>query len=164
MANYDSLDSFMIALQKAKNGLLDSIASKVNTECNNLADKIKLRVIKTGANSDGGNFTPYSIGHKAKKAKSGRSPDGKTTSFKNFYYQGTMWDNFKVLMNNKSNDKITITLGFTGNNAYLSNDELNSIHSAKENSTPISKPSKDEEMEFINNIGNTIGDYLKSVL
>ena len=65
------------------------------------------------------------------------------------------------LINSKQNVKAV--LGFAGNNAYASNEQLNIWHSDREN-IPIAAANKEEAGEFVKRIGFAIGEYLKSVL
>ena len=166
--NYQTMADFEAALLRAKQGLPNAIETALRQNISSLVDKIKLRVSTTGIDGNGSPFsTPYSRSHAYKRKTKGKGSLGTQTSYKGFYYQGTMWDNFKALAFNTSDVRATVTLGFTGSNTFLSNKALNEIHSAVETSkgkTPLAMPNKQEGVELTRLIGKSIGDYLNSVL
>ena len=166
--NYATMDDFEAALLRAKQGLDGAIETALRQNVSSLVDKIKLRVSTTGMDGNGSPFsTPYSRSHAYKRKTKGKGSLGTQTSYKGFYFQGTMWDNFKALAFTNSGDRVSVSLGFTGSNTYVSNEALNQIHSATETNkgkTPLAMPNKQEGMELTRLIGKSIGDYLNSVL
>ena len=74
-----------------------------------------------------------------------------------------MWNNFRMISLNSTSTDIKATLGFEGQNMYLSNERLNEIHSEREN-IKIAAPNSDEAKDLTRKIGFSIGEYLKSVL
>lgn len=165
MADYATVADFEKALKRAKDYLDDAVEDAVRKETPLLAKTISERISTTGKDGDGGSFsTPYSRSHAFKRKKKGKGSLGTQTSYKGFYFQGTMWDNFKMMAVSASPDKISTSLGFDGDNAYKSNQELNVIHSDKEGAKPIGRPTMDEGRDYTRKIGFAIGEYLKSVL
>jgi len=164
MADYTSFGAFGIALDNAYKGLDKGIELALKDNVDSIISKIKLRVSGSGVKADGGMFsTPYSRSHEYRRKKKGKGSLGTQTSYKGFYYQGTMWDNFKMLVIKNQSTKITASLGFEGSNLYKSNEELNEIHSKREG-IKIAAPNNDEAVEFTKKIGFAIGEYLKNAL
>lgn len=164
MANYNSLAEFGAALQRAYDGLGGVVATSLNTRTKSLTDAIRLRVSGSGEKADGGKFsTPYSRSHSYKRGKYGQGALGKQTAHKGFYYQGTMWDNFKLLMVRNNKDVVTATIGFTGNNLYKSNAELDVIHSDNEG-TNIGMANNTEIEDFTELIATDIYNHLARTL
>ncbi len=163
MAEYNSLSEFSKALQTAYNGLGGVIEQSLNTRSNSLANAVKKRVSGTGKNATGGSFSPYAKSSKNKRPKYGNGSLGKQTGYKGFYYQGTMWDNFKLLLVKNMGNTITAKLGFTGSNLYKTNEELSDIHTATEG-TNIAMPNNDEVLDFTNAITADIYNYLAKTL
>lgn len=164
MGDYNSMEAFAKALDNAYKGLDKAVEVALRRDVKDLVDKIRLRVSTKGEKADGGNFsTPYSRSHAYKRKKYGSGQLGKQVSHKGFFYQGDMWKNFRMLTLANSGQRINAKLGFEGNNAYKTNEELNAIHSGREG-IPISAPNKEEATELTRKIGFAIGEYLKSVL
>jgi hypothetical protein len=74
-----------------------------------------------------------------------------------------MWGNFGILLETVNADQTKVIIGFQGNNVYLSNDELNAIHSTKENMN-IADPSEEEENKLVDNIVEAMVETLKAQL
>ena len=164
MADYATLGEFTKALDNAYKGLDKAVEVALRRDVKDLVGRIKLRVSGTGKKADGGSFsTPYSKSHTYKRKKYGSGSLGKQVGYKGFFYQGDMWNNFRMLNLVNSGNRINATLGFEGNNMYKTNDELNEIHSKREG-IKIAAPNSDEAKEFTRKIGFSIGEYLKSVL
>lgn len=164
MANYGTMEEFAKALDNAYKGLPDAVDTALRDNVPTLISSIKLRVSTTGQNADGGSFsTPYSRSHRYKRKKYGKGALGQQILHKGFFYQGTMWDNFRMIDFESTSDKIKATLGFVGSNLYLSNDRLNEIHSFNEG-IKIAAPNKDESDDLTHKVGFAIGEYLKSAL
>jgi len=155
MANYNSIAEFNQALANAKIDLPNYLLPKVRYACVSMCGDIKLRVGGTGKKSDGGQFSAYSKGHKSKKRREGKMPFGKTTDFKNFYMTGNLLDSLGVRSLNIISGGNTISgkLNVGGNNAYITNQKLNEIHSNKEfgndNAGGIIYPNQKEVDEFV---------------
>jgi hypothetical protein len=163
---YATLDEFNVALQATLNGLTAEIGAVLPKLSKDLAGSIKVRVQSTGVDGDGKAFsTPYSRSHTYKKKKYGQGSYGQQTSFKNFTYQGTMWNNFDFRTVSVAQDMVKSTIGFAGSNVYKSNEELVGIHSDNESQKySIAQPNKTEEEELVNAIGNAIGQYIERTL
>lgn len=157
--NYNTLVEFTNALDNAYANMGDVVTNALRNHVPTLVELIKLRVSTKGQKADGGQFsTPYSRSHTYKRKKYGKGLLGTQISHKGFFYQGTMWDNFKSIINgNKAK------LGFEGSNLYTSNDHLGQIHSDRENISIVAA-NPDEARQLTRLIGKEIGDYLKSVL
>lgn len=164
MADYNSFGEFAAALQRAYDGIDVAVEQAVRINIDDLLKNIRLRVSGSGKKADGGSFsTPYSRSHAYKRKKYGQGSLGQQVGYKGFYYQGTLWDNFRMLNLINSKQNVKAVLGFAGNNAYLSNERINEIQSSREG-IPIAAANKEEGQEFVKNIGFAIGEYLKSVL
>ena len=164
MSDYNSMEAFAKALNNAYNGLDKAVEVALRRDVKDLVDKIRLRVSTKGQKADGGSFsTPYSRSHAYKRKKYGSGQLAKQVSHKGFFYQGDMWSNFRMLTLVNSGQRINASLGFTGNNAYKTNEELNQIHSTREG-IPITAATKEEAVELTRKIGFAIGEYLKSAL
>lgn len=173
MADYNSFGEFATALQRAYDGIDVAVEQAVRSNIDDLLKNIRLRVSGSGKNADGVSFstsysrshasTPYSKSHAYKRKKYGQGSLGQQVGYKGFYYQGTLWDNFRMLNLINSKQNVKAVLGFAGNNAYLSNERINEIQSSREG-IPIAAANKEEGQEFVKNIGFAIGEYLKSVL
>lgn len=164
MADYNSFGEFAAALQRAYDGIDVAVEQAVRSNIDDLLKNIRLRVSGSGKNADGVSFsTPYSRSHAYKRKKYGQGSLGQQVGYKGFYYQGTLWDNFRMLNLINSKQNVKAVLGFAGNNAYLSNERINEIQSSREG-IPIAAANKEEGKEFVKNIGFAIGEYLKSVL
>lgn len=162
--NYATIGDFELALKRAKDGLPSAVETALRQNVPSLVDKIKLRVSTTGINGNNVPFsTPYSRSHAYKRKTKGKDSLGTQTDYKGFYFQGTMWDNFKLLAFNTTDIRITAKLGFVGSNVYLTNERLNEIHSDREH-IAIGQPNLNEGAELTRLIGKSIGDYLNSVL
>lgn len=169
--NYNSLQEFSDALNRSLLGLNDHVAKISPIVSKRFVGRIRDRVVRTGISGDSSAFSSYTEKHKAKKTKSGRAPFGKTTSFKNFYYQGTMWDNFKHLSTTNSPGMVKVGIGFSGNNVYMSNAELHEVHSWQGASRSrhkegknISAPSVQDEKDLTEWITEHIYTYLVNTL
>ncbi len=161
---YASVGEFNTALNAAIDGLMPEIGNILKPLSSDLAGKIKIRVSSTGKDSTGGTFThPYSKGHEYKKKKKGKGAFGQEIEFKNFYYQGNMWDSFDFKTISVAQDYARATVGFTGQNAYMSNDALAMVHTTNE-SKGIADPNEKEELELVNEIGIAIGQYFERIL
>ena len=162
--SYNDMADFNTALQNAYTGMPKAIETALRSNIGLLIDNIRLRVSDTGKNATGGAFsTPYSRSHAYKRKKDGKGAKGQQTSYKGFFYQGTMWENFKLLSAKASALRVTATLGFAGDNKYLTNDRLNEIHSQNEG-IAIAMPNKDESIDITRKIGFAIGEYLNNAL
>jgi len=163
---YNSLDDFNQALQAAMGGMSAEIGKAIKPISKDLASSIKVRVQSTGVDGDGKAFsTPYSRSHTYKKKKYGKGAYGQETGYKNFTYQGTMWDNFDFRTATVDTDRITSTIGFAGANAYRTNEQLVKIHSDREGERfSIAQPNKTEEQAVVEAIGLAIGQYLDRIL
>jgi len=164
MADYKTVGDFSLALDRAYKGLPEAIEAALKSNIPSLIASIKLRVSTTGQNADGGQFsTPYSKSQKSKRKNHGKGTLGTQVGYKGFFYQGTMWDNFKLLSGRTSPTLIQATLGFGADNLYKTNAELNEIHSKREN-IKIAAANSTEATELTKKIGLSIGEYLKSAL
>jgi len=164
MAQYNSMEEFGKALQRAYNGLDAEIELALKENVPELANAISLRVSMKGTNRDGGSFsTPYSKSHKWKRNKYGNGSIGRQTSYKGFYYQGTMWDSFGLKKVQKSGKLVTASVGFEGDNLYTTNAVIVKNQSDRENIF-IGAANKEEALELTRKIGASIGQYLISVL
>ncbi len=164
MANYNTIGEFATALNNAYKGLNDQMEGIIRGQVPELTESVKKRVSGAGVDRDGKAFsTPYSRSQKSKRQKNGNGSLGKQIKHKGFYFQGTMWDSFGMIGSKKTGNLITATLGFKGQNAYVSNERLNEIHSDREE-IAIAAANKDEATELTRKIGFQIGEYLKNSL
>lgn len=161
---YATFEEFGQALNRAYRGLNPAVETALRINVKDLVSNIKLRVSTKGQKADGNSFsTPYSKSHTYKRRKYGQGALGKQTSYKGFFYQGDMWNNFRMLTLNARQDGMTATLGFEGQNAYISNESLNQIHSTREQ-IAIAAASPDEARDLTRKIGFAIGEYLNATL
>jgi len=165
--NYQTMADFEAALLRAKEGLPYAAETALRNNIVTTTNAIRNRVSGTGKDGNDQSFSAYSRSHAWKRKKYGKGNLGKQVEYKGFHFTGMMWNSFKPIRYNADDKKITVTLGFIGNNLYYSNAELNEIHSAVETSkgkTPLAMPNKQEGVELTRLIGKSIGDYLNSVL
>lgn len=163
MKTFTNIKDFTNALEASKVLLANRLVVAVRKCSEELGGKIRLRVASRGESSSGGTFSPYSSKYQNRKVKAGTPPYGKKIDKKNFYFSGQMWNSFGVRKCNIQGDRIISEIGFTGSNAYISNDELSEIHDANE-SQPIAAPSKEEEQELVNTIERELYLILDSLL
>lgn len=158
------MEEFAQALDRAYKGIDKAVEVSLRLNVKDLVEKIRLRVSGKGEKAEGGSFsTPYSRSHAYKRKKYGSGNLGKQTSYKGFFYQGDMWRNFSMLSLDNKQSMITATLGFEGDNVYMSNEKLNQIHSDRER-IAIAAANKTEATELTRKIGFAIGEYLNSAL
>lgn len=165
--NYNTMLDFENALKRAKEGLPYAVETAFRNNIGVTTYAVRDRVSKTGNDAVGTQFSPYSRSHAYKRKKYGKGELGQQVGYKGFHFTGMMWNSFKPINFNASDDRITVTLGFIGNNLYKSNEELNEIHSAieyKKGHPPLAMPNKEEALELTRLIRNGIYDYLNSVL
>lgn len=157
---YNTFGDFTIALARAYEGLNEVVYQSVNKHSAALAESIRNRVSSTGKDANDKFFSPYSTKYKGKRQKQGSGSLGKQTGYKGFYFQGTMWSNFRMTQISKTSGGVKATLGFVGSNAFLTNDELNVIHSKKEG-VAIGMANEKEQDKFADMIADNIYEYLK---
>jgi hypothetical protein len=160
---FTNIKDFTNALDASKVLLANRLVVAVRKCSEELGGKIRLRVASKGESSSGGAFTAYSSKWTKTKTKHGTPPYGKKIDKKNFYFSGQMWNSFGVRKCSIQGERIVSEIGFTGSNAYKSNEELSEIHDANE-SQPIAAPSKEEEQELINAIERELYLILDSLL
>ena len=163
MKTFANIKDFTNALEASKVLLANRLVVAVRKCSEDIGGKIRLRVASKGESSSGGSFTPYSAKYQKRKTKSGTPPFGKKIDNKNFYFSGQMWNSFGVRKCSIQGDHIVSEIGFTGNNVYKSNEELEEIHSDHEG-MPIAAPNKAEELELIDAIEKELFIILDSLL
>lgn len=163
MATFTNIAQVMTAINSAVLMMHVNSQSAIAENIKHLIAEINDRVSGSGVNSKGATFSPYSTRYANRKLKYGVPPKGTKIDQKNFYFKGNMWGNFGILLETVNADQTKVIIGFQGNNVYLSNDELNAIHSTKENMN-IADPSEEEENKLVDNIVEAMVETLKAQL
>ena len=163
MSNYASIADFNAAIASAKTMLPAMMLPLVRDAQTVMCREIRARVSVTGETSTGGTFSPYSKGHIYKKKREGQTALGKKVDKKNFWLSGSMWGSFGVRSISIQGDRIVSVINFTGQSGFMKTEELNDIHSTRENQG-IANPNKDEEEMLVAQIEKILIETLDKIL
>ena len=163
MSNYTSIADFNAAVLNAKAVLPAMMLPLIRDAQNVMCREIRARVSVTGETSTGGSFTAYSKGHVYKKKREGQTALGRKVDKKNFWLSGNMWGSFGVRNISIQGERIVSVINFTGQSGFMKTEELNDIHSERENHG-IAYPNKEEEDLLVAQIEKILFESLDKVL
>ena len=164
---YNSIAEFIVALNNAKNNIVQGSKYGINPSINKMMDAVSKRVGQTGKDSDGGSFSVYSESYKKRKTRYGKTPYGKTINFKNFNYTGSFMNDITVIDIEETPTSVHKSVGFVGSTSngrnILTHQNLYQKLSGDENKEII-KPNTKEELILVAGIERSIYNYLIKVL
>jgi hypothetical protein len=173
MSDYKSMDEFSKALAVVQKQIPARLLITVRDESETLSQRIKTRVSRTGKDMNDEYFSTYSRSHKYKKKKYGNGLYGQETGFKNYFYQGKMWESFGVKQTTLIKDEtIKANINFEGGKRGkypITHNELNKKHSIDENKGSekdygIAYPTQKEEERFVEQIELAVYEILGNLL
>jgi len=163
MANYTSIADFNAAIANAKTLLPAMMMPLIKDAETVMCREIRARVSVTGETSTGGVFSAYSEGHKYKKKREGQTALGKKVDKKNFWLSGNMWGSFGVRNISIQGERIVSSINFTGQSGFMKTEDLNDIHSERENQG-IAYPNKEEEKLLVEQIEKVLFESLSKII
>ena len=163
MANYTSIVDFNAAIANAKVLLPAMMMPLIKDAETVMCREIRARVSVTGETSTGDTFSAYSKGHIYKKKREGQTALGKKVDKKNFWLSGNMWGSFGVRNISIQGERIVSNINFTGQSGFMKTEDLNDIHSERENQG-IAYPNKEEEQLLVEQIEKILFESLSKVL